>query len=58
MAMQLKNEFPYMGDYTYRTKHSGTYIDDLSYGGLVKPSELWMKQFHVLEALFLKRHGN
>jgi 87kDa Transposase len=58
IARKMRNEFPYMGNYTYETENSGSYIDNLSFGGLTKPSNIWQQQFNLLEKLFIDMHGD
>jgi 87kDa Transposase len=57
MAKKLRQKFEYMGDYSYNVEKE-SYTKKLSLGGLIIPSDLWMKQFKTLEKYFIKYHGD
>lgn len=68
MCRKYKNQFPFLGSFTYQTPGIGSlldhdyafptsYVQHLSLGGLTKPSEMWMNQAAMLEKSFKNFHG-
>lgn len=63
LAKKFQNSIPNLGDYTYqiRTDHSynlPSWVQQLSYGGLVKPKPEWFKKIVKWNTYFEKFHGD
>lgn len=66
LAKKHLNEYPELGDYTYKSKemqnmHSyglPSWLQSLSFGGLIQPSVEWKSQVEKMEKYFQKFHGN
>lgn len=63
VAAKFKDKYPDLGDYTHKLQATHDYcipswVQHLSFGGLVKPSDKWMNNFHKIEKHFIEFHGN
>ncbi|KAJ4442669.1 hypothetical protein ANN_04258 [Periplaneta americana] len=63
VASKFKDKYPDLGDYTHKLQATHDYcipswVQHLSFGGLVKPSDKWMNNFHKIEKHFIEFHGN
>ena len=63
LAKQFKDKIPHLGDITARIKSDHTYnlpswVQQLSYGGLIKPSNEWLQKIIKWNHYFEIFHGN
>jgi hypothetical protein len=63
IAKKHKSSHPELGDYTYRVREDHTYalpswIQQLSYGGLIEPSPEWCLDVSKMDKYFLEHHGD
>lgn len=64
LAKKHREKYPSLGTYTYETKDTTSlhtyavpsWIQNLSYGGLIEPSETWLAQVMSMEKYFVKLH--
>lgn len=58
VAYKMKNKYANLGTYTHKSlRNVPSWVMDLSYGGLMLPSEDWLKTTQMMEKYFNKCHG-
>lgn len=63
IAKKFKDKYPDLGDYTHQlllTEHQynlPSWVEHLSYGGLIKPKRSWLQKVKKMNKYFLKYHG-
>jgi hypothetical protein len=64
LAKKFKNAVADLGDFTYKFKSDHAYnnlaswVQQLSYGGLIKPKYEWLEKIKKWNTYFEKFHGN
>lgn len=59
LAKKHKEKFSHLGDYTYKRKERyniPSWVQHLSYGGLIEPNTLWMNEVKQMEDIFNMYH--
>ncbi|KAB0805345.1 hypothetical protein PPYR_02315 [Photinus pyralis] len=64
IAKKFIHKYPYLGGHSYKDEealnlHSyamPSWVQSLSFGGLIQPSAEWMRQMQVMETYFIKFH--